>query len=108
MERKRVIVSSKSSWASPIVFVKKFCVDYCLLNSVTKIDSYPLTMTIRHIAHTWEDAKCFQPSILTAVIGKWNCSSRIKNEPYLQLEQSYGSSQSSYLAYAMFQRHLDD
>ena len=43
-----VIQPSKSSWASPIVLMRKhdgsvrFCVDYRALNSVTKPDVFPL------------------------------------------------------------------
>ena len=48
MLQKRVIHPSNSPWASPVVLVAKkngdtrFCVDYRRLNSVTKMDVYPL------------------------------------------------------------------
>ena len=43
-----VVKPSQSPWASPVVLVKKndggitFCVDYRQLNSVTKLDEFPL------------------------------------------------------------------
>lgn len=42
-----VVKHSHSLWASPVVPVAKdgtmrFCVDYCWLNSITKLDTIPL------------------------------------------------------------------
>ena len=48
MQKNNVIKPSESSWASPVVLVRKrvgtlrFCVDYRALNSVTKPDVFPL------------------------------------------------------------------
>ena len=48
MLNNHVIQHSNSPWVSPIILVKKkdgsfhFCIDYCRLNSVTKMDVFPL------------------------------------------------------------------
>ena len=48
MQKEGVIQPSMSTWSSPVVLVRKkdgtlsFCVDYCGLNSLTKIDTFPL------------------------------------------------------------------
>ena len=45
---KGIVEHSSSPWASPIVLVSKqdgstcFCVDYCRLNTITKLDEFPL------------------------------------------------------------------
>ncbi|XP_013775009.1 uncharacterized protein LOC106459883 [Limulus polyphemus] len=50
-ETKAIIEQDTSSWASPIVLVKKkdrstrFCVDYHMVNEVTKKDAYALPRT---------------------------------------------------------------
>ena len=48
MVEKGIFEESSSPWAIPVVIVKKkdgslrFCVDYCLLNAVTRKDVFPL------------------------------------------------------------------
>ena len=45
MLQQGVVEPSKSPWASPVVLVRKrvrFCIDYCRLNGVTKLDELPL------------------------------------------------------------------
>ena len=48
MLKQGVITNSNSPWASPVVLVAKkdssarFCVDYRKLNTITKLDSFPL------------------------------------------------------------------
>ena len=55
MQQAGVIQPSNSSWASPVVMVRKrdrthrFCVDYRELNSVTKADAFPLPRIDDHL-----------------------------------------------------------
>ena len=71
---KEVIQSSKSPWASPIVLVAKndgstrFCIDYRKLNSVTKMDVFPL-LRIDDSLDQLANAKYFTPLDLAA--GYW-------------------------------------
>ena len=43
-----IIRESQSPWSAPIVLIRKkdnsirFCIDYCKINQITKINSYPL------------------------------------------------------------------
>jgi hypothetical protein len=54
---KRFIIASRSSFASPIMFMKKtdeslrFCVDYRKLNQLTKKNRYPLPLIDETLAH---------------------------------------------------------
>ena len=48
MQEMAVSQPSKSPWSNPVVLVRKknsshrFCIDYCILNSAMKADTYPL------------------------------------------------------------------
>ena len=63
MLEKKVVHPSKSPWASPVVLVAKkngdprFCVDYRRLNSVTKMDVYPLPR-INDMLDSLSEAQC--------------------------------------------------
>jgi len=69
-----VIQPSKGPWASPVVLVTKkdrttrFCVDYQVLNQLTKKDSYPLPH-VNVILDTL--AKSVWRSTLDLVSGYW-------------------------------------
>ena len=74
MLQKKVIHPSKSPWASPVVLVAKkngdtrFCVDYRRLNSVTKMDVYPLPR-IDDMLDSLSEARVF--STLDLASGFW-------------------------------------
>ena len=48
MLEQRIVKPSSTPWASPVVLVAKkdgsirFCVDYCRLNFIARIDNYPI------------------------------------------------------------------
>ena len=74
MQEEEVIQPSNSPWSSAIVLVRKkdgglrICVDYRQLNSVTKIDTFPLPR-IDDLLDQLGSAKCFTTLDLAA--GYW-------------------------------------
>ena len=70
----KVIRPSCSPWASPIVLVEKkdgtvrFCVDYRKVNSVTKLDAYPMPR-IEEVLESIDSAKVI--STLDLAKGYW-------------------------------------
>ena len=74
MQRSGVITPSKSPWSSPVVLVRKrdgtlrFCVDYRVLNSVTKPDLFPLPR-INDLLDQLGKSKCF--TTLDLASGYW-------------------------------------
>lgn len=74
LQERKIIESSKASWASPIVLVQKkdgtlrLCVDYRKVNQVTKVDSYPLP-TIDTMLQSLRGRKFF--STLDLSSGYW-------------------------------------
>lgn len=57
MIEQKIVKPSISPWASPVVLVAKdnsmrFCVDYCQLNSITRMDTYPLVWIDDLLAQT--------------------------------------------------------
>ena len=75
MEKQGVVELSTSPWASPVVLVPKkdgqyrFRIDYCQLNSVIRIDVYPLPRIPKDILDTLGGIKFF--SSLDLASGFW-------------------------------------
>ena len=88
MQENGVIRPSNSSWASPVVLVRKkngthrFCVDYRALNSVTKADTFPLPR-IDDLLDQLGESKYF--STLDLAAGYW----QIKVHPDSQAKTAF-------------------
>ena len=83
MQDEGIIQPSNSPWASPIVMVRKrdgshhFCVDYRELNSVTKLDTYPLPR-VDDLLDQLGESRFF--STLDLASGYWQIRVAIKRE----------------------------
>ena len=90
-----MIKPSKSPWASPVVLVRKrdgthrFCVDYRVLNSVTKPDSFPLPR-IEDLLDQLGSSKYF--STIDLASGFW----QIKMHPMAQEKTAFVTHQGLY------------
>jgi hypothetical protein len=95
MQMNGVIEPSKSSWASPVVLVRKrdgthrFCVDYRALNSVTKQDSFPLPRIDELLDHL---GKCKYFSTINLASGLW----QIRMHPTAQEKTAFITHQGLY------------
>ena len=90
MQKQGVIQQSKSPWSSPVVLVQKkdgthrFCVDYRGLNSITKIDTFPLPR-IDDLLDQLGESKFF--STLDLASGFW----QIRVHPDSQEKKAFSS-----------------
>lgn len=76
MKEKEVIQPSKTPWASPIVLVAKkdgttrFCVDYCRVDAITKMDMYPYRVLMAPLTYS-QDRGTSPPWIWHLDTGKY-------------------------------------
>lgn len=101
---KGVITESTSPWASPVVLVRKkdnttrFCIDYRKLNSVTKIDSYPLPR-IADCFDSLSGSKMF--STMDLASGYWQIKVRKEDQPKTAFVTKTGLFQFSVLPFGL-------
>ena len=84
MIQQGVIQPSQSPWASPIVLVAKrdggtrFCIDYQKLNSVTKMDVFPLPRIDDSLDLLAESSYSTTLELPSAATGRWRWTNNHK------------------------------
>ena len=111
------IEASQSPFASPVLFVRKasgalrFCVDYRKLNSITRVDAYPLPR-IDELLSRVSKAKIFTKLDIRAAFNRLRIHP--DSEEYTTFRTKYGSYKSKVLPFgltngpATYQRYMND